>query len=605
MKRNLIFFIVVLSIFFSVQLLNNSKRNEQITANLESFGISIKKLKKDPNKVNLIDARCTYKKVERYVAYYYPSIEKLINGAPVKGLIQDELIAELVEPHGLQVIEELIQSGENISKEIQILEYNTGELIKKFKNKRILGKDVLALNRYEIIRVATLGISGYENVQFSDGMKESIVSLTEIKNDLKEFKESNESIRLITKAVQMISSSDFNNLDRAKLIRNYLDPCYEELLKMYQKTGYELPSKNAMVPVNFEAKSIFSPDFLNNNYYTKFKSARVSKDQEELGKVLFFDPILSKNNKRSCASCHDPKKGFTDGVAKSKAFDEKGTVNRNSPTLINASYQSNFFWDMRSEHLEDQVHHVVLSSKEFNTNFNDLILKLRSSKEYSELFKNVYPSEEEPVNISNLKNAITSYIKSLSSFESRFDKYMRKEETKLTASEINGFNLFMGKANCGTCHFAPLFNGTVPPLYGETDGEVLGVPDNSKKKIDDDMGRQAFQMDEYKYDFLARMFKTPTVRNVSISAPYMHNGCFNTLNEVMDFYNKGGGLGQGFNIDNQTLSTKSLNLTQAEIDDVIAFMKALSDNPFEKINLPDLPKFDNKSLNKRVIGGVY
>jgi cytochrome c peroxidase len=161
----------------------------------------------------------------------------------------------------------------------------------------------------------------------------------------------------------------------------------------------------------------------------------------------------------------------------------------------------------------------------------------------------------------------------LYSFNSKFDKNIRGDIDTFTESEKNGFNIFMGKALCATCHFIPLTNGTVPPFYSETEKEVIGVPaTNANKTLDDDLGFYwVFGEDLHK-----GMFKTPSIRNIEHTAPYMHNGVYSTLEEVMNFYNKGGGSGLGFNIEHQTLPFDKLNLTTKEQNDVIAFMKTLN-----------------------------
>jgi cytochrome c peroxidase len=139
-----------------------------------------------------------------------------------------------------------------------------------------------------------------------------------------------------------------------------------------------------------------------------------------------------------------------------------------------------------------------------------------------------------------------------------------------------GFNLFMGKAQCGTCHFAPTFFGNVPPFYGTSESEVLGVPkvwDTLNPVLDADIGRYKFM--EFP-DFM-HAFKTSTVRNAELTKPYMHNGGFKSLEDVVDFYDRGGGAGMGLDVPNQTLPDKKLNLTAAEKKDIVAFMKALTD----------------------------
>jgi len=149
---------------------------------------------------------------------------------------------------------------------------------------------------------------------------------------------------------------------------------------------------------------------------------------------------------------------------------------------------------------------------------------------------------------------------------------MRGNENALSVQELKGFNLFMGKARCATCHFVPLFNGITPPKYVMSETEVLGVPRSQKDStIDPDTGYYGvIGIDSYKY-----AFKIPTIRNIDKTAPYMHNGVYQTLEQVMDFYNNGGGAGLGINLPNQTLSKENLHLTEKEKEDIIAFMKSL------------------------------
>jgi cytochrome c peroxidase len=171
-----------------------------------------------------------------------------------------------------------------------------------------------------------------------------------------------------------------------------------------------------------------------------------------------------------------------------------------------------------------------------------------------------------------MMNAIGSYVRSLVFLNSRFDEYMRGDKKAMSPEEVNGFNLFMGKAKCATCHYMPLFNGSFPPRYTLIESEVIGVPQTiDGKAIDSDMGRY----DILKVDAFKHAFKITTVRNAALTAPYMHNGVFKTLEQVMDFYNKGGGAGLGYKVDNQTLAPDKLNLTSKESDEIIAFIKSL------------------------------
>ena len=193
---------------------------------------------------------------------------------------------------------------------------------------------------------------------------------------------------------------------------------------------------------------------------------------------------------------------------------------------------------------------------------------------YTTAFRKAYPNDRRPVTDYNIANAISSYVRSLSSFNTKFDRYMRGQ-TSFSRIEKRGFNLFAGKAKCATCHFIPLFNGLVPPQFTETESEVLGVPSiDDRRKIDDDPGKAGFT----KSRIHEHAFKTPTLRNIARTAPYMHNGVFDTLEQVMDFYNKGGGAAVlSVAPVNQILPAEPLNLSKREIKSIIAFLGTLSE----------------------------
>jgi cytochrome c peroxidase len=338
------------------------------------------------------------------------------------------------------------------------------------------------------------------------------------------------------------------------------------------------------------------------------KASRRTPERVELGKMLFFDPVLSGNNSRSCASCHHPEKAFTDGQTKSIAFNFAGQVNRNAPTIINAGLQRSLFHDMRVVFLEDQASDVLSNEAEMHGSLAAAVETLKVSPEYKTLFGRAFPEAagEDAVNERHLKTAIASYVRSLTSFNSRFDQYMRGDSTKLTALEKTGFNVFMGKAKCATCHFMPLFNGTVPPNFEHTEAEIIGVPattDTLHPELDPDPGKFGL----FKKDLHRFAFKTPTVRNVELTAPYMHNGVYQTLEAVVEFYNKGGGQGLGLDLPTQTLPADPLNLTELEKQALVAFMRSLTDTSAVARSVPErLPAFPGKvALTGRKIGGEY
>jgi cytochrome c peroxidase len=180
------------------------------------------------------------------------------------------------------------------------------------------------------------------------------------------------------------------------------------------------------------------------------------------------------------------------------------------------------------------------------------------------------------ITVPHTANALAAFLRTLVYLNSAFDRYLQGDTLALTKQQQDGFNLFMGKAQCGTCHFAPLFNGLTPPLFQLTEFEVLGTSLSDTlehPRSDPDQGRFGV----FPISFYKQAFKTPTVRNAAVTAPYMHNGSFSSLEKVVDFYDKGGGIGLGLPVENQTLSAAPLHLTAEEKKAVISFMEALTD----------------------------
>ena len=361
-------------------------------------------------------------------------------------------------------------------------------------------------------------------------------------------------------------NSDFDNFDRFSFIQNHTN----KQLELWNKTAkdwrvnfpFSLATQN-------EFNSLFSKEVFNINYFSDHNSDTIYLAAKiELGKKLFNDKKLSAKNSMSCATCHIKEKGFTD---RRKTFDRNQI--RNTPTITYAGLQKAFFYDNRAGSLEGQIVGVVTNHHEFDSNLETLENIVSTNLYYKATFDSLYTKSATDQNI---RHAIASYIRTLNKFNSKFDQNINKTENNLTASEKKGFNLFMGKAACATCHFPPLFNGTVPPNFNESELEIIGVPrTNKNQKLDTDLGRYTiFYTDERK-----GAFKTPTVRNISLTAPYMHNGIYNNLEEVLDFYNQGGGKGLGFDVPHQTLPFESLNLSENEIKDIIAFLKTLTDIP--------------------------
>jgi cytochrome c peroxidase len=257
------------------------------------------------------------------------------------------------------------------------------------------------------------------------------------------------------------------------------------------------------------------------------------------------------------------------------------SVIRNVPSLLNAALQPEQFADERAGSLEQQIGMVLSSANEMRSSAKIAAERVSANASYRAEFKRLW-NERAGVRGATITDnalviALAAYLRSLTAMNSRFDRAMRGEPSALTTEEKLGFNLFTGKARCATCHFAPVFNGAAPPAYASSEPEIINVPNANVTKhatIDRDLGRARIDgLPEHRY-----AFKVPTVRNVALTAPYMHNGVFSTLEQVVDFYNRGGGAGIGIASTSQTLSSTPLHLSTQEQSALVAFLRSLTDS---------------------------
>lgn len=603
---------------------------ERIEAQLESYrnsaealnssALSAEKLKK-----NHLETRLAYKEVEFLIEYIDPYlVKKSINGAPLPSVEPNVPTLNVLEPTGLQVLDELVfeenllEHKQEIIAELTRLQKTFEDAKNHLSNTRLQHRHIFEAARRSLVRILTLGVTGFDTPGSKNIVPEAAATFTGIEQAIRQYlpliekKDKGLAIvldaRLENTRTFLAKDTGFEDFDRMVFLMEHINPLYDLLLEAHTKLGIEtvLEVEKLPQPVNYLARGIFDTNFLNVTYFsniqmdTKETPARIA-----LGRLLFFDPILSQNNTLSCASCHQPDKAFTDGKVKSTTRDGNRTVLRNAPTLLNCVYNEHYFYDLREPKLERQILHVVSDTNEFGTDFIKIADKLRESSTYMALFKKAYPDlSNAPINPYSIANALANYVAQLQSFDSPFDDYVNGRSGLIQPAVTRGFNLFMGKAQCGTCHFAPVFNGTVPPLYTESESEVLGVPISTDKNapIDTDEGRYANLKPRDHAEFYRYSFKTPTVRNSALTAPYMHNGVYKTLEEVVDFYNKGGGKGIGIPLEHQTLPFDNLQLTAQEQQDLVAFMKALS-GPNDKYAAPEkLPEFETKpEWNQRQI----
>jgi cytochrome c peroxidase len=541
--------------------------------------------------------RADYKRLEFLVDYAQPGSATRLNPPPfdrADPIAPDAM--EVLPPEGLQILQEVAFGKEPLARDrsrlswlSHRLEDAARELAASVARPTLDDRMLFEAAQAQVIRVMTLGIVGFDAPAKEYALPESRLSLEALRPALAGYapalrgRDAALAARLdraLATAIAALpakpSAAAFDAFDRLAFIRRAGDPLYAALIDAQRALGIATFNDLAPLrrPVSAAARGLFARDFLDPHYYAFTPGERRDTAAAALGRALFFDALLSVDTRRSCASCHDPRRAFTDGLPKSPALGG-GSLPRNAPSLPYAAYQNAQFWDMREETLENQVMHVVAGAGEFHNDFLVILRRLQAQPEYPGRFRTVFGGEE-PLQVKTITKALAMYVRSLGRWDSPFDRYARGETEFLDPAAKRGFNLFMGKAACATCHFAPAFNGTVPPRYVETESEVLGVPERfpaDTLRLDDDLGRGLLRVNPVH----RRAFKTPSVRDAALTAPYMHNGGMKTLEDVMRFYNAGGGKGLGLDVPHQTLPADSLGLTRREMDDVVAFLKSLTD----------------------------
>lgn len=289
-----------------------------------------------------------------------------------------------------------------------------------------------------------------------------------------------------------------------------------------------------------------------------------SKEKEILGKMLYFDPRLSRSGVMSCATCHNPSFDWGDGLPKGIGDFHK-ELGRKTPTILNLAWDELFFWDGRAESLEEQALGPIESSAEMGMPLNAMIENLENIKGYAPYFEAAFPDEKNPITKENVAKAIATFERTVISGTAPFDEWIEGKEDAISEEAKKGFALFNGKANCAACHSGWNFS--------DNSFHDIGIPDK-------DLGRyKVFELDSMKH-----AFKTVGLRNIERRGPYMHDGSVKTLKEVVDHYN------DGF-VERPSLSDdiKKLNLTEDEKNAIVAFMKTLTSKDPE-VTVPVLPR---------------
>jgi cytochrome c peroxidase len=286
--------------------------------------------------------------------------------------------------------------------------------------------------------------------------------------------------------------------------------------------------------------------------------------REKLGETLFFDPILSETRTISCASCHKPQFAFADTVAFSKGVHGR-LGKRNAPSVTNMSSRESFFWDGRAATLEEQALFPIQDVNEMNLPIKTAVYRLNQSKKYRQLFYSVY---KQYPNKKNLGDALAAFQNTLETGNTPNDRWMNDEPDGMTEQQVRGRTVFREKGKCFECHFTPDFTGDEFRSIGLFNGNNHN--DSGRYNVTKnpaDLGK----------------FKVPGLRNVALTAPYMHDGSMKTLREVIDYYdNPHASLPTGINRD--SVLSQPLNLNEQEKLDLEAFLHALTDDRFVKHN---------------------
>jgi cytochrome c peroxidase len=568
-------------------------------------------------------ARLAYKRAESLLERYSPTIAHALNG-PLENDDADAPPRPLGSPAGFQVI--LSSLGDSASRaSSRALALSLRDQVRHLRTQtRYLGVaplPVLESARTELARVTTLGLAGVDLDDTHDAVREAAVSLDGMRAVIeaeaassRELSASSGDARAATSVVSrdawhhiaralrdasayLRAHPDFEHLDRLELIADYARPA---ALAIATARAPLLAHSYALRRVwRADAATVFDPHALDATAFAPDYAPASTSALIALGARLFADTRLSGAEDRSCATCHEPQRAFTDGRARPLliAAARSATPSRNTPTLLEVGYQPLYFADERALSLEDQIGAVLASPTEMGSSADLAASHIARDAAMRGDFAHAFAGRADSLPTGrSIRIALAAYLRSLGTFDSRFDRAARGDSSALTRPERRGFALFMGKARCGTCHFAPLFSGVMPPEFTSSEPEIIGVATRATlahARLDPDSGRAGVDhIPEHRF-----AFKVPTLRNVALTAPYMHNGAYATLDDVMDFYEHGGGAGLGAHVPNPTLPSARLHLTLAERRAIVAFLHTLTDA--ESLPAPSLARLQPKAMSAR------
>jgi cytochrome c peroxidase len=537
------------------------------------------------------NARRAYKRVEYLLEFEDHLRASALNAAPVAILDEDDH-SHVIPPHGLQLIEASVfpRPARDLEKITRPQVEDMRRVVSLIRQDSSYRADrtwqvPFEAARMELARITTLGLAGADAAISGEGIRESAEALRGAQDGLRAYQEVMlqrdptgwNALQLSLRAAigALEAAPDFARFDRLDFLVRFARPVAAGLARLQR--SLRLPEPSERGPWSPGATDIYAAGAVDARWFAPDYAPPPTPALVALGRQLFFDTRLSAAGHRSCATCHQPAFGFTDRRRLASVDAGHGPV-RNTPTLLNAGFQRAQFADQRSAFLEFQFEEVMSNPREMALQPDSAARRLASDSALTARFAAVFGKPRtQALTGQAMSIAVAAYVRSLQALDSRFDRAIRGDTAAIDASERRGFNLFMGKAGCGTCHFAPLFGGSFPPAYVESEPEVIGVPATDAARgavVDGDPG--VFAVD--RAPLHRHAFKTPTVRNVALTAPYMHNGVFRTLEQVVDFYDRGGGNGLGMKLPNQTLPSDRLHLSAQEKRDLIAFLRSLTDS---------------------------
>lgn len=568
--------------------------------------------------------RIWMKSVDFWTRYLDPTAYKRING-PLPVEWETEVFEKFEKPYrregaGLTLCELYLDEPRPQKDSLMYLIDAAIKATESYKADTVIKELVtfhhfLLCNRLYLLNLAAIYTTGFECPDTARIIPELREMMQDVRNIYILYNESFPATAISVRYLSLYDSAlafvqaqpaAYSIFDHFYFLKNYVNPLFALNAAMLHNYGVVSHSL-ADYSLNKSATSIFSKSLYRGQnakgIFTRIKDSATLAEIDRIGKLLFYDPILSGNNRRSCASCHKPGQFFTDTARNTAlAFNGKDFLPRNTPSLIGADFNHLIMMDGAHISLQHQTRGVVTNPAEMGGTEADIVHKVMSCDDYRKAFTALLPyTPQEPgVAFEHIASALTMYYSKFSTASSPFDDAVNGRGP-LDAVARDGFNIFMSKAQCGTCHFVPQFNGVKPPYIG-SEFEVLGVPgDAGYKTLSTDSGRYGVQAAAQ----ALHAFRTGTIRNAAHTAPYMHNGVFRTLREVIDFYDCGGGVGHGLPVENQTLSADSLHLRESDKAALIVFIKSLNEAVQAETLPVCLPRSHIAALNQRKVGGTY